>query len=416
MGIGTLNEWMKRALTNTQDSDLPAIMNLSNAKRLVKSLSRMRGAALKLGQMLSIQDETLLPSELTNALERVRNSADIMPEKQLEKMLREQLGVDWRKNFQVFETKPIAAASIGQVHKAVLIDGTVVAVKIQYPGVAESIESDIDNLMRLLNMTGMVPKSLYIENAARAAKEELLLETDYEKEAEHQMRFRRLLESDKRYLIPKVIRELSTKKILVSEFIKGVPIDSLVDRDQETRNWVSYQILALCLRELFQFRYMQTDPNWSNFFYYRDECRERKLVLLDFGSCREFPAKFTDEYKNVVYCAAQRDRAGCLAASIRLGFLTGEESRVMNEAHVNAILIIGEPFSTEGVYRFHERNIASRIHTLIPTLLKHRLTPPPSESYSLHRKLSGTFLICTKLKAELDCRSLFLDHLYREVR
>jgi len=339
-----------------------------------------------------------------------------MPEKQLEKVLREQLGVDWRKNFQVFETKPIAAASIGQVHKAVLIDGTVVAVKIQYPGVAESIESDIDNLMRLLNMTGMVPKSLYIENAARAAKEELLLETDYEKEADHQMRFRRLLESDKRYLIPKVIRELSTKKILVSEFIKGVPIDSLVDRDQETRNWVSYQILALCLRELFQFRYMQTDPNWSNFFYYRDECRERKLVLLDFGSCREFPAKFTDEYKNVVYCAAQRDRAGCLAASIRLGFLTGEESRVMNEAHVNAILIIGEPFSTEGVYRFHERNIASRIHTLIPTLLKHRLTPPPSESYSLHRKLSGTFLICTKLKAELDCRSLFLDHLYGEVR
>jgi aarF domain-containing kinase len=135
----------------------------ANAERLAEALCRMRGAALKLGQMLSLQDDGVLPPALAKALERVKQAADYMPKKQLETQLINQLGINWRLKFKEFDNIPIAAASIGQVHKAILHDGTEVAMKIQYPGVAESIESDLINLKRLVTMTNILPPGLFID-------------------------------------------------------------------------------------------------------------------------------------------------------------------------------------------------------------------------------------------------------------
>ena len=129
------------------------MMNERNAEVLAAGLCRMRGAALKLGQMLSIQDETVIPPYLQAALDRVRAGADYMPRHQLENVLQKELGGDWMKMFAEFDFMPIAAASIGQVHRAVLLDGTIVAMKIQYPGVAMSIESDLNNLMTLMKVS-----------------------------------------------------------------------------------------------------------------------------------------------------------------------------------------------------------------------------------------------------------------------
>lgn len=131
----------------------------------------MRGAALKVGQMLSIQDDSLLPPQLQAILDRVRDGADVMPRKQLERALETELGIDWETKIQTFDMKPMAAASIGQVHAATLHDGTPVVIKVQYPGVAESISSDVNNLKRLIRFVNILPKGMYIDETMKAAKE-----------------------------------------------------------------------------------------------------------------------------------------------------------------------------------------------------------------------------------------------------
>ncbi|CAN0532468.1 unnamed protein product, partial [Ectocarpus sp. 12 AP-2014] len=189
----------------------------ANAERLAETLCRMRGAALKLGQMLSIQDESVIPPSLAKALDRVRQGADVMPLKQLHGQLEKNLGMDWRSNLAAFDETPIAAASIGQVHRAKLPDGTEVAMKIQYPGVADSVESDLKNLQRLVQLTNILPPGLYIEEIIRVAREELGEECDYEKEAANQERFKKLVESDeslrKWVSVPTVVHELVSKEV-----------------------------------------------------------------------------------------------------------------------------------------------------------------------------------------------------------
>lgn len=144
-----------------------------NAERLAEALCRMRGAALKLGQMLSLQDDASLPPALRKALDRVKHAADYMPKSQLEKQLIEELGPHWRSRFLDFDEKPIAAASIGQVHRAKLHDGANVVVKIQYPGVAESIHSDLQNLKSLISLTNFLPPGLFLDNIIKVAGTEL---------------------------------------------------------------------------------------------------------------------------------------------------------------------------------------------------------------------------------------------------
>ena len=155
---------------STNDNQAPVI--------LADTLSRMRGAALKLGQMLSLQDsESLdLPSGLSTALERVRHAADYMPASQLDSQMRNQLGDDWETHFTSFERTPIAAASIGQVHKARTVDGRLVAVKVQYPGVAGSIDSDLQNLRMIVTYTSLLPPGLFVDQIISVAGEELKLE------------------------------------------------------------------------------------------------------------------------------------------------------------------------------------------------------------------------------------------------
>lgn len=170
MAVGIASENVSSLLSGGPTS---STMSDQNAERLAETLCRMRGAALKLGQMMSVQDEGMLPPALAKALERVKQNADYMPQTQLYKQLSNQLGEDWRKAFSEFVDKPIAAASIGQVHKGALLDGTSVVVKIQYPGVAQSITSDLGNLKAIVTMTNLLPKGLYIDEIIRVAGAEL---------------------------------------------------------------------------------------------------------------------------------------------------------------------------------------------------------------------------------------------------
>lgn len=411
LGIGAFSEVAKRGLglkdrgaTTGAILDKSPFLTEANAERIVNTLCRVRGAALKLGQMLSIQDNSLLNPEIAEIFDRVRQSADFMPTWQMMKKMKEELGNDWQSKLASFEELPFAAASIGQVHKGVLHDGREVAIKIQYPGVAKSIDSDINNIMSIISLWNILPKGMYVENVIRVAKHELSWEVDYIREAQCCREFRELLKNNDGFYVPEVIDELSTGQVLTTEFVRGLPLDACTHLDQDTRNMIGERLLYLTLTELFEWRFMQTDPNWSNFFYNPDN---GKIILLDFGASRRFHKNFVDDYIRIIKAAADQNRKDVLEWSQKTGFLTGYETKEMETAHIDAVMILGQAFACNASFDFSTQSTASRIHGLIPVMAKQRLTPPPEETYSLHRKMAGAFLLCTKLGCKVNCRPMF---------
>nr|XP_014091468.1 atypical kinase COQ8B, mitochondrial [Bactrocera oleae] len=405
LGVGTINELTKGALGLGGSKNLKeALLSPANAERIVDTLCKVRGAALKIGQILSIQDSNVVSPQLAKAFERVRQAADYMPDWQVERVMNTQLGADWRDLLENFDNKPFAAASIGQVHRATLKNGMQVAIKIQYPGVAQSIESDIDNLVGMLKVWDVFPHGFFIDNVVKVAKRELNWEVDYTREAEYTEKFKQMIAAYTEYYVPTVIKDLTTGSVLTTELVPGVPLDKCFDLSYEHRHHIGSSVLKLCLRELFEIECMQTDSNWSNFLYDVDT---KRLMLIDFGSTRFYQKKFIQNYRQIIINAVEGNREGVLLMSREMGFLTGYETKQMEEAHVDAVMILGEMFCFDGEFDFGKQNTTERIAHLVPTMVAHRLCPPPEEIYSIHRKLSGIFLLCARLNVRLNCRPYY---------
>ena len=350
----------------------------------------------------------MLPGPINDVLQRVQDTADYMPASQRNKVLSTNLGSEWRALFSSFDEKPIAAASIGQVHSGVLkSNGVPVAIKVQYPGVANSIDSDLNNLSILLTASRLLPKGLYLDKTIANARTELAWECDYVREANAGKRFQELLSDEHdTFVVPTIYDEASGPQVLTMEMMKGTGVTKVKNLTQNQKDWIGTQILRLCLREIAEFKYMQTDPNWTNFLY---NSEIKKLELLDFGASREYPDKFIIPYICVLLAASRSDRETVQDLSVDLGYLTGHESSTMLNAHIDSVLTLAEPFS-EGspeVYDFRDQTITDRVRGLIPVMVRERLSPPPEETYSLHRKLSGAFLLCARLGSRVRCRELF---------
>lgn len=410
---GAIAEGFSRAVGGGSQGSM--LLSPGNMERLVAKLSRMRGAALKMGQMMSFQDSKMLPAPIQEVLQRVQDRADYMPAWQRDRVLTANLGSEWRDLFDRFDEKPIAAASIGQVHRATLkSNGAEVAVKIQFPGVADSINSDLDNLGVLLAATKLLPKGLYLNKTIDNARTELAWECDYEREAICGERYRSLLadETDV-FVVPQIFLEASGKQVLTMQWMDGVGVTRMVKSfTQAQRDWIGTQILRLCLREITEFKFMQTDPNWTNFLY---NPNTNKLELLDFGASREYPDEFINLYVRLLEAASRTDRDAVKTLSEQLGYLTGHESKAMLDAHTTSVFTLAEPFlqSAPEVYDFKDQTITERVKGLIPVMIRERLAPPPEETYSLHRKLSGAFLLCARLGSRVRCRDLFQDALQK---
>jgi aarF domain-containing kinase len=261
-------------------------------------------------------------------------------------------------------------------------------------------------------MTGMAPPGLFIEEVIRVGREELKVECDYIREMKFQKRLKQLVQSDfelthdAKFVVPDVIEELTTSRIIVTEYCPGGTIEKVSHLDQQERNRIARNILKLTMKELFTWRFMQTDPNWGNFLY---DMGTGITYLIDFGSAREFDKSFVDGYLRIVWAAANRDSDTLMSQSHTMGFLTGDENEIMLEAHKMSGFTIGEPFATNEIYDFASSGITGRISHHGSVFLQHRLTPPPSEVYSLHRKLAGAFNLCIKLGAKIRCRDLLED-------
>ena len=393
----------------------PGVLSNKTLDVLVDRLCHMRGAALKLGQLLSIQDQGLVPPHVLDAFKRVRDQTYAMPQWQMEIILKKELGNDWETKFKEFDKDAIAAASLGQVHKATLHDGTEVAVKVQFQGVAESISSDVNNLRWLFSF-GILPKGLYVDNILKELQRELERECDYVGEASRHMKYKQFLESDperhgdlSNIHIPNVIPNLSTTRVLTTEWVEGVSCDALFlleESSQDTRNRVGESFLRLTLKELFDWKMMQTDPSFANFLYNYDT---DSLNLIDFGAAREFSPEFIETYILIVFGASIGDREMIISNSQKLGLLTGEEVEEMLDAHTEAACIASLPFKQRGAMDFKAFDISSRMKQPVGTMLRLRLTAPPLEVYSLHRRLNGCFQFMNKLGAVVDCRRVFID-------
>lgn len=386
----------------------PKISNMlltpSNAKRVANQLANLRGAAMKVGQLLSMDAGDLLPKELADILSRLRSDAKSMPQAQLKKVLASNWGDDWQSRLRYFSMTPMAAASIGQVHEAITHDGERLAIKIQYPGVRESIDSDIDNVAGLFRMSGLLPKNLDIQPLLNEAKQQLHEEADYLREAACLKAYAAALGSDPDYLVPQVFDEFTTANILAMSHVEGVPVEGLDESSEATRNRVATLMFGLMFRELFTFGLMQTDPNFAN---YRYNARTQQLVLLDFGATRYFEQSFGDKYRVMVEHGLARDREGLNKAALHISYYDD----TVQDKHRNIILDIMdlacEPLRT-GVYPFGQTDLAARVRDSGMELSKGMdfWHAPPVDSIFLHRKVAGVFLLASRLKATVDVKAL----------
>ncbi len=405
MALGGVAERARRLGGLTPNPGHVLLMG-ANARRLVDCLSSMRGAAMKLGQLLSLESDDFLPPEVAEILASLRDEASAMPPAQLRRVLRENWGPGWEARFSEFDFDPIAAASIGQVHAARTTDGRELALKIQYPGVARSIESDVDNLATALRVARILPGDVDFSPLIEEAKRQLRAEANYRTEAGHLRRYARLLEGEAEVLVPNVHDDLTTDSILAMDRLLGVPLEDLcgVEYTDAQRDRAATLLLRLVLREFFEFHFIQSDPNFANYLLLRDG----RIGLVDLGAGHEASALLCQRYARMFRAAIAADRDALRAIAQEIGFITPDEDAATAKAILDLILLATEPFRHAGPYDFGKSDLPARARgASLSLVFEHSLwRPPPPETLFLQRKLGGTFLLCARLRARVDARAL----------
>ncbi|WP_277969969.1 ABC1 kinase family protein [Sphingomonas echinoides] len=417
MAGGVAGNVMAEGARRLASGEVPKMGDLlltpANAVRVADQLSHLRGAAMKLGQMISMDAGDMLPPELATILARLRDNAHHMPPQQLDTVLAKEWGKDWRRGFAHFQAHPIAAASIGQVHRARLPDGRELAIKVQYPGVKDSIDSDVDNVATLLRVSGVLPKTLDIAPLLAEAKRQLHEEADYLREGEMLARFGDLLRGEPQFLVPALHPDLTTPHVLAMDFVAGVPIESLETAPQALRDRVMGNLIDLVLREMLEWGLMQTDPNFGN---YRWQPETERMVLLDFGAARGVPAETAHGYRTLLEAGLSGDRDAVREAAVAAGFL-GPAAVVAHRALVDRMIdvVIGE-LGKAGPFDFGDRAFVGVLRDQGIDMARDRSTwhVPPVDTLFVQRKISGTALLAARLKARVDVRSLAQTYLERD--
>ena len=384
------------------------LLTPANARRVADQLAHLRGAAMKVGQLLSMDAGDLLPPELREILARLRADARPMPMSQLVAVLDAEWGSGWDRHFERFSFTPMAAASIGQVHAARLKDGRQLAIKVQYPGVRESIASDVDNVATLLRISGLLPRGIDFSPLLEEAKQQLQDEADYRREGELLARYGQLLAGDGSFALPSLIDELSTRSVLSMSFVDGTPVEALADTPQDERDRIMNRAFGLFFRELFEFRLMQTDPNFAN---YRYHAASGRLGLLDFGATRSLPEALVGHYHQLLAAGMASNRPALEAAAQAIGYFSIDIAPRHRQQVIDIFILACEPLRCDGPFDFAGAGLALRMRDLGLSLGRDRdfWHSPPIDAIMLHRKAAGLYLLAARLQARVNIRQIFLS-------
>ena len=408
LAVGAATEGIRRLATG-QPMDVATLLSAKSAEKFAARLGRLRGAAMKVGQLISMQGEDFLPAEFSKALEMLRSQAAPMPPEQIRRVLGREYGKGWERRFAHFDWEPAAAASIGQVHRATAIDGRELALKIQYPGVARAISSDVENVAVLLRMFNVLPLDIDVRGMVDEAKRQLTQEADYESEGRLLERYAKLVADEPRLVVPRVHWDLTTARVMAMDFMAGEPLEALGSESAAKRDSVGTLLERLLFRELFEFGVMQTDPNFANYLYQRSTGR---VVLLDFGSTMRFDAAFVERFARITRAVMDDDRERVAREAVRIGYATAADPPERQQAAVDVIYLVCEPLRHKGRYDFSASDLPLRVKRLGYDLgMRGLIRAPPPETIFLHRKLVGSFLLLARIGARVDVRALVLDAL-----
>ncbi len=386
------------------------LLTPQNIARLTDQLAHLRGAAMKLGQMLSMDAGDVLEPELADILSRLRSNADPMPAKQLNAVMESSLGTNWKAEFLSFNFKPIASASIGQVHQAYSDAGDNLAVKVQYPGIRKSIDSDVDNVGTLLKVVGLIPESVDYKGLLEEAKKQLHDEADYAREAQFAIRYHDALKEHPHFVVPKVHTESCSDSVLAMEFIDGSPIEQIEHYDQSTRDFVMHSLLELLFRELFEFKMVQTDPNFANYLYIENT---RQIGLLDFGATREYSERFSTGYRQAFASVVNNDEQGLNNALEQIGFFSQTILPDQRQAILDLVKMACEPMLVDEPYDFKASGLAQKLREAgtILSMEQEYWHTPPADALFLHRKIGGMYLLAARIGAKVNIRQLVQPYL-----
>ena len=411
---GMLAEGVRQLAQGKRPKISDLLLTPANAIRVTQQLAQLRGAAMKVGQLISMDTGDMLPPELAQILARLRSDAQPMPKKQLMSVLDASWGPGWQAKFKTFSFVPLAAASIGQVHRAQRVDAhgqaQELAIKIQYPGVRESINSDVDNVASLLRMTGLLPRTLDLAPLLRQAKTQLHDEADYLREGSYLQRYATLLADSPEFLVPELHADLTTPSVLAMSFVSGVAVETMVNAPQDERNRIVSLPMGLLFRELFEFQLIQTDSNFANYRYNTDT---HQLVLLDFGATRPLKTAMARGFRRLVKAAAAGDAETMRKAALGLGYFADDTQEKHQRAVLELFDIALEPLRFDGDYDFAESTMPAQLRDAGIALGLDRdfWHIPPIDTLLLHRKLGGLFLLAARLRAQVNVRALMQNHL-----
>lgn len=389
---------------------------LSQAMLIAQSLSNLKGAAMKAGQLLSLDLDSYFPPEAIEILSQLQNAAVAQPYEEMASVLKSELSQQDLKKLTKISKIPIGVASIGQVHRAQFNQQDIV-LKIQYPGVADSIDSDLKILKTLaVSFCHLTGRKMDLEPLFAEFRQILKQEVNYKMEADFQTEYRnnilKLNQSENlEYRAPEIIERISTKKVLAMSFERGTGLRSWITSNPEKKlkHELGRAILDLYFHEFFEWGLVQTDPNWGNFLIAAAKDR-LSLCTLDFGATKKYTRSFIKNYTQLLNLAAENKTEKLKSHAIEFGLIDPRESDSAFVAFQDMLTVAIKPFfikkSGSPHFDFSDRSHSQNSQDAAKALSKELVfSPPPYSIIFLHRKLAGVYSILKGLDVQMDISS-----------
>lgn len=381
----------------------------ASGERIAATLGELKGAAMKVGQMASAAKE-LFPPEVTEALTKLQREAPPMEFEVISEVIASELGDAPEVLFQHFDPEPFAAASIGQVHRARTDDGREVVVKVQYPGVDQALDSDLQQVKLALRLGGLVKVDKRMIDATFAElRDRMEEELDYCNEADNVRHFHAFHADHEKVAVPDVVGERSAKRVLTLTYEPGRPLHDLgrPGVPQALRDEVGFRLADMLTRQLFELKSIHGDPNPGNFAY-RDD---GTLVVYDFGCVKPFEDPMLAKIQRLLHATFDRDYEGLNASIIEIGRMRPEHALTPEEWD-RWIHALAEPFVEGGTYDYGNADLGARVKELLPWAMKraHWWEPVPDLTI-LNRAVGGMYDNLREMKARVPVRDLVDPHL-----